>query len=90
MNGPPQSGLRYIYTHLIQKYLSLGGKFTLSDDSHGISQVATNYTRALTYLESLGITELWTFERIVQEDGTGILREKAVAFSDIRQSLKVE
>ena len=73
-----------------QKYLSLGGKFTLSDDSHGISQVATNYPRALTYLESLGITELWTFERIVDEDHRGVLQEKSVTISAIRESLRVE
>lgn len=41
----------------------MGGKFTMSDDSHGIAQVATNYSRALTYLESLGVKEVWTFRR---------------------------
>lgn len=41
----------------------MGGKFTMSDDSHGIGQVATNYARAITYLESLGVKEVWTFQR---------------------------
>lgn len=50
-----------------QAWLALGGRFTLSDDSHGIAQVATNYGRALAYLESLGVTEVWTFERIPRE-----------------------
>lgn len=67
----------------------MGGKFTLSDDSHGIDQLATNYPRALTYLESLGVTDLWTFERAAQEDGTSALREKSVAISAIRESLGV-
>lgn len=35
----------------------------MSDDSHGIAQVATNYSRALTFLESLGVKYVWTFER---------------------------
>ncbi|KKP02604.1 histidinol-phosphatase (PHP family) [Trichoderma harzianum] len=46
-----------------EEWLKLGGKFTLSDDSHGIAQVATNYSRALTFLESLGVKHVWTFER---------------------------
>ncbi|KAL6812349.1 polymerase/histidinol phosphatase-like protein [Trichoderma sp. SZMC 28015] len=46
-----------------EEWLKLGGKFTMSDDSHGIAQVATNYSRALTFLESLGVKHVWTFER---------------------------
>lgn len=41
----------------------MGGKFTMSDDSHGIAQVSTNYARALTFLESLNVQEVWTFKR---------------------------
>ncbi|KAK4069216.1 hypothetical protein Trihar35433_5795 [Trichoderma harzianum] len=46
-----------------EEWLKLGGRFTMSDDSHGIAQVATNYSRALTFLESLGVKHVWTFER---------------------------
>ena len=46
-----------------KEWLKIGGKFTMSDDSHGIAQVATNYARALSYLESLGVSEVWTFKR---------------------------
>ncbi|KAK4074545.1 uncharacterized protein Triagg1_5141 [Trichoderma aggressivum f. europaeum] len=46
-----------------EEWLKLGGKFTMSDDSHGIAQVATNYSRALTFLESLGVQQVWTFQR---------------------------
>ncbi|KAL7961338.1 polymerase/histidinol phosphatase-like protein [Trichoderma compactum] len=46
-----------------EEWLRLGGKFTMSDDSHGIAQVATNYSRALTFLESLGVDQVWTFQR---------------------------
>jgi histidinol-phosphatase (PHP family) len=48
---------------IAEEWLRLGGKFTMSDDSHGIGQVATNYARALSFLESLGVKELWTFRR---------------------------
>ncbi|KAF7555817.1 hypothetical protein G7Z17_g1871 [Cylindrodendrum hubeiense] len=46
-----------------EEWLKMGGKFTFSDDSHGIAQVATNYARTVTYLESLGVKEVWTYER---------------------------
>ena len=33
----------------------MGGKFVLSDDSHGVGQVGHSYANAFKYLESLGI-----------------------------------
>lgn len=36
-----------------------GGGFVLSDDSHGVDQVATNYARVLPFLEATGITHLY-------------------------------
>ncbi|KAI1267124.1 histidinol-phosphatase [Xylariaceae sp. FL1019] len=48
---------------IAEKWISLGGRFTLSDDSHGIAQVGTNYGRALDYLASLNVTTLWTFRK---------------------------
>lgn len=41
----------------------MGGKFTMGDDSHGISQIGTNYGRGAAYLESLGVDSVWTFDR---------------------------
>ena len=68
----------------------MGGKFTMSDDSHGIAQVATNYSRALTYLESLGVTELWTFRRTphpgIQDGSRAKLEETAVPITEFRKS----
>ncbi|KAK5628423.1 hypothetical protein RRF57_004138 [Xylaria bambusicola] len=48
---------------IAEKWLSLNGKFTLSDDSHGIAQVGTNYGRALDFLASLDVNTLWTLRR---------------------------
>lgn len=35
------------------------GRFTLSDDSHGIEQVGLNYGKVLDCVERAGIPELW-------------------------------
>ncbi|KAI1089577.1 histidinol-phosphatase [Rostrohypoxylon terebratum] len=53
----------YPSREIAEEWLRLGGKFTLSDDSHGIAQVGTNYGRALDYLKSLGVESLWTLRR---------------------------
>lgn len=45
------------------EWIRLGGRFTLSDDSHGVAQVGTNYGRALDFLSGLGVTSLWTLRR---------------------------
>ncbi|KAL8382854.1 hypothetical protein RB595_006568 [Gaeumannomyces hyphopodioides] len=72
-----------------EEWLRLGGKFTFSDDSHGIAQLATNYSRGLDYLESLGVTELWTFERRVGDDASKVeIVDKCVPISEFRASLK--
>ncbi len=46
-----------------QEWVRLGGGFTLSDDSHGIAQVGTNYARALDFLAGLGVETVFTLER---------------------------
>ncbi|KAI1133714.1 histidinol-phosphatase [Nemania abortiva] len=74
---------------IAEKWLSLGGKFTLSDDSHGTAQVGTNYGRALDFLSSLDVTSLWTLRREPQVCTTetttkSSLVEVAVPVSKIR------
>ncbi|KAI0926616.1 hypothetical protein AcV7_005508 [Taiwanofungus camphoratus] len=39
-----------------------GGRFALSDDSHGPHAVGLNYTRMTGYLERLGVSDLWVLE----------------------------
>jgi histidinol-phosphatase (PHP family) len=36
----------------------MGGRFVMSDDSHGIDQIATNYTRLLDFIQKVGIKEI--------------------------------
>ncbi|KAK3390263.1 Polymerase/histidinol phosphatase-like protein [Podospora didyma] len=74
---------------IAEEWVKIGGKFTFSDDSHGIAQVATNYIKGLDYLESLGVKEVWTLERTLVE-AEKHLREKSVAISDFRESLRLE
>jgi histidinol-phosphatase (PHP family) len=40
-----------------------GGRFALSDDSHGPQVVGLNYPRLRDYLLRIGVRELWTLER---------------------------
>ena len=45
-------------TDLEQQFKQMGGRFTLSDDSHGIDQVGLNYDKVFDCIKAAGITEL--------------------------------
>lgn len=38
--------------------MARGGRFCLSDDSHGVDQVSLNFHRVLDFLDRTGITQL--------------------------------
>lgn len=40
-----------------------GGRFTLSDDSHGVEQVGLNYGKVLEFVEKAGINEIYFLDR---------------------------
>jgi histidinol-phosphatase (PHP family) len=65
--------------------LSLGGKFTLSDDSHGVAQVGLNFERVKKYLEDVGVEALWYFEVQHDEpvDKRGALHLKSIALNKL-------
>ena len=46
-----------------QLILLHGGRFALSDDSHGPHAVGLNYQQTRDYLLRIGVRELWTLER---------------------------
>lgn len=79
----------YPQRQIAEEWVRMGGKFTFSDDSHGIAQVMTNYERGIEYLESLGVTEVWTLERVMEEGKKKGLREKSVTLKEFRESLKL-
>ena len=75
----------YPKREIAEAWTRMGGKWTFSDDSHGIGQVATNYLRGLKYLQAIGVGEVWTFGR--GEDGK--LVEKGVEIEEFRGSLRL-
>lgn len=81
-----RKGLREPYPGraVCEAFMGMGGRFTLSDDSHGVEQVGTNYGRAFEYLEGLGVGELWTFER-GEEVGLVV---KSVSLADVKATFK--
>ena len=74
---------------ICEEYLKMGGKLTLSDDSHGIAQVGTNFERAFAYLEGLGVKELFLLESnglLAQEKKT--LKIRSIALAEAKASFK--
>lgn len=43
----------------MQTFLTMGGRFVLSDDCHAVEQVALNYHRVFEFIAKAGITELF-------------------------------
>lgn len=66
---------------IAQEWLNLGGKFTLSDDSHGIAHVATNYPKGIDYLISLGVENVWTMKKL----HNGPLLDVPVSLAEIKK-----
>lgn len=70
------SGLRkglkepYPMRCICEAYLGMGGRLTLSDDSHSIAQVSTCYPETLDFLSSLGVEEIWYMDRKTNTSGT--------------------
>ncbi|KAF9476058.1 histidinol phosphate phosphatase H [Pholiota conissans] len=50
---------------------SLGGRFALSDDSHGPPAVGLNYHRLPEYLKAMGIAELWYLQKSATPNAAG-------------------
>ena len=48
----------YPQVEICQAFRDMGGRFTLSDDSHGVAQVGLNYAKTLACVEKAGITRL--------------------------------
>ncbi|PHH82125.1 hypothetical protein CDD83_3361 [Cordyceps sp. RAO-2017] len=79
-----RKGLREPYPGraIAEEWLRLGGCFTMSDDSHGIGQLATNYARGIAYLDSLGVEHVWTLRR---RPGPDALEPTKVALAEFRK-----
>lgn len=72
-----------------EEYLKMGGKLTLSDDSHGIAHVGTNFVGAFEYLESLGVKELFLLESDgVRTQGASTVGIRSVTLAEAKASFK--
>ncbi|KAF2725516.1 histidinol phosphate phosphatase H [Polychaeton citri CBS 116435] len=49
----------YPQVEICKDFLSMGGRFTVSDDSHGVDQVGLNYGKVMECIEKAGIRELF-------------------------------
>ncbi|KAK4989396.1 hypothetical protein LTR50_003272 [Elasticomyces elasticus] len=49
----------YPQISICKTFLHMGGRFTLSDDSHGVEQVGLNYHRVLEAVRRAGISEIY-------------------------------
>ena len=47
----------------LQEFLAMGGVFTLSDDSHGIGHVGTNYGKLLDFIEKTNLPTITYFKK---------------------------
>jgi len=43
--------------------MEMKGRFVLSDDSHGVGHIGTNYCKALEFIRETGIRELYYFAK---------------------------
>ncbi|KAL8732052.1 MAG: hypothetical protein Q9166_003005 [cf. Caloplaca sp. 2 TL-2023] len=60
-----RKGLREPYPNaeISKEFLALGGKFTISDDSHGINQIGCYYRELLRFAKEVGILQITYLEK---------------------------
>ncbi|KAK0469371.1 Polymerase/histidinol phosphatase-like protein [Desarmillaria tabescens] len=56
---------------VVEIILKHGGRFTLSDDSHGPHAVGLNYDRVAKYLRSVNVAELWYLQSSMNVNAAG-------------------
>lgn len=64
----------------------MGGRFTLSDDSHGIEQVGLNYVKTLACVQEAGITELCYLAPTAESESPIEVRFPSVQWSRVSVS----
>ncbi|GAB7339659.1 hypothetical protein MBLNU457_6242t1 [Dothideomycetes sp. NU457] len=60
-----RKGLQQPYprAEICDAWLKMKGRVVLSDDSHGISHIGTNYGKSLQFMKTTGISEVYYFEK---------------------------
>jgi histidinol-phosphatase (PHP family) len=74
---------------IVEQYVAMGGRLTLSDDSHGVAQVGTNYGKAVEYLDSLGVKEVWKIAW-TKTNGLNHRVSQSVTLEEIKRNLAGE
>ncbi|KAI5285207.1 histidinolphosphatase [Ascosphaera acerosa] len=70
----------YPQADVCREFLRLGGRFCLSDDSHGTAQIGLNYRRVLAYLEAVGVGEVYY---LVHVPSSGIQEAQGEAYETL-------
>ncbi|KAF2150151.1 histidinol phosphate phosphatase H [Myriangium duriaei CBS 260.36] len=80
-----RKGLADVYPRreIMEVWSEMGGRLTLSDDSHGVEQLCTNYAKALDCVGKAGIGSLWYAEKAEQG-----LVWKAAKIEEVRARLR--
>ena len=70
-----RKGLAHPYprAEVVQQWNMMSGRIVLSDDSHGISQVATCYSQAITFLKDIGMKSVGAFKRDDKEASVTVI-----------------
>lgn len=71
-----------------EEFLRLGGKLTMSDDSHGIGHVGTNFGRAIGYLESLGVEEVFALRGKSEAEGRSTVSLRSVSLKSVKETFR--
>ncbi|KAJ5222704.1 Histidinol-phosphatase [Penicillium citrinum] len=59
----------YPKAEICKEFLARGGRFCLSDDSHGVEQISLNFHRVLEFLDSTGISTVHYLRLAETEEG---------------------
>ncbi|EPS30743.1 hypothetical protein POX_b02254 [Penicillium oxalicum] len=57
----------YPKAEICEELMARGGRFCLSDDSHGVDQVSLNFHRVLEFLNGVGVNELHYLSLVAEE-----------------------
>lgn len=79
-----RKGLKNPYPReeIVRKFDEMGGLFVMSDDSHGLSQVGTNYGTALDFIKKTGLKNLAYLDKDV---GSGAIKVRTMSVDELQK-----
>jgi histidinol-phosphatase (PHP family) len=82
----------YPKAEICEEFLTLNGRFCLSDDSHGVDQVVSNYHLVLNFVEFIGIPTLHYLDLSTDSDVSEVLDDRfprtqtrSISLSEVKQ-----